>query len=48
MFATFERAIHARVDKGEPMTGEAMTKAYCDILKRYHGGAEVVVDVDDA
>ena len=35
MFAEFERNIHARVDKGEPLTGEALTKTYCDILKRY-------------
>ena len=48
MFAEFERTIHARVDKGEPMTGEALTKAYCELIKRYHGVAEGVVDVDDA
>jgi len=48
MFAEFERNIHARVDKGEPLTGEALTKTYCEILKRYHGAAEGVVDIDDA
>jgi oligoendopeptidase F len=48
MFAEFERAIHARVDKGEPMSGEALTKTYCDILKRYHGVQEGVVAIDDA
>jgi oligoendopeptidase F len=48
MFAEFERNIHARVDKGEPLTGEALTKTYCDILKRYHGAKEGVVDIDDA
>jgi len=48
MFAEFERNIHARVDKGEPLTGEALTKTYCDILKRYHGAGEGVVDIDDA
>ena len=48
MFAEFERAIHARVDKGEPMSGEALTKTYCDILKRYHGAQEGVVAIDDA
>src|SRR4030095_5924186 len=37
MFAEFERNVHARVDKGEPLTGDAFTKTYCDILKRYHG-----------
>jgi len=48
MFAEFERNIHARVDKGEPLTGDALTKTYCDILKRYHGAAEGVVAIDDA
>jgi oligoendopeptidase F len=48
MFAEFERNIHARVDAGEPMSGEAFTKAYCDILKRYHGAGEGVVAIDDA
>jgi oligoendopeptidase F len=48
MFGEFERNIHARVDKGEPLTGEGFTKTYCDILKRYHGVKEGVVDIDDA
>jgi oligoendopeptidase F len=48
MFAEFERSIHARVDRGEPLTGEALTKTYCEILKRYHGAAQGVVDIDDA
>jgi len=48
MFAEFERDIHARVDRGEPLTGEAMTKTYCDILKRHHGAEQGVVAIDDA
>jgi oligoendopeptidase F len=48
MFAEFERNVHARVDKGEPLTGDAFTKTYCDILKRYHGAQEGVVAIDDA
>ena len=48
MFAEFERDIHGRVDKGEPLSGEAFTKTYCDIAKRYHGVKEGVVDIDDA
>ncbi len=47
MFAAFERDIHARVDKGESLTGEALTKIYGDILKRYHGDAQGVVKIDD-
>jgi oligoendopeptidase F len=48
MFAEFERSIHARADKGEPLSGDAFTKEYCDILKRYHGASEGVVAIDDA
>lgn len=48
MFAEFERTIHARVDRGEPLTGDAFTKIYCEILKRYHGVAEGVMAIDDA
>jgi oligoendopeptidase F len=48
MFAEFERNVHARADKGEPLSGEAFTKTYCDILKRYHGASEGVVAIDDA
>jgi oligoendopeptidase F len=47
MFAEFEREVHARVDKGESLTGEAFTRIYGDILKRYHGDAEGVVKIDD-
>jgi oligoendopeptidase F len=45
MFAEFERQIHARVDKGEPLTGEDMTAAYCEMLERHHGTAEGVVAI---
>ncbi len=48
MFAEFERDIHARVDRGEPLTGDGLSKAYCDILRRYHGSAQGVVAIDDA
>ncbi len=48
MFAEFERAIHARVDGGEPLTGQGLTQAYCDLLRRHHGTAEGVVAIKDA
>jgi oligoendopeptidase F len=48
MFADFERVVHAKVDKGESLTGEAISKIYLDILKRYHGDKEGVVKIDDA
>jgi oligoendopeptidase F len=47
MFAEFERNVHARVDKGESLTGATLTRTYCDILKRYHGASEGVVQIDD-
>ena len=48
MFAEFERNIHARADRGEPLTGDALTKTYCEILRRHHGSAEGVVAIPDA
>jgi oligoendopeptidase F len=48
MFAEFERDIHARADRKEPLTGEALTRSYCELLKRYHGSADGVVAIDDA
>ena len=47
MFAEFEREVHARVDRSEPLTGEALTKLYGEILRRYHGDKEGVVKIDD-
>lgn len=47
MFAEFERDIHARADRGEPLTGAELSKTYCDLLKRYHGSAQGVVAIDD-
>ena len=46
-FAEFEQLTHAMVDKGESLTGEALTKIYGDILKRHHGDAQGVVKIDD-
>jgi oligoendopeptidase F len=47
MFAEFERDVHARVDKGESLTGAGLTKIYGDILRRYHGDKEGIVHIDD-
>jgi oligoendopeptidase F len=48
MFGEFEREIHARADRDEPLTGDVLTRIYCDVLKRYHGHAQGVVTIDDA
>lgn len=47
MFAEFERGVHARVDKGESLTGAKLTQIYDKLLKEYHGDAEGVVKIDD-
>lgn len=47
MFAEFEQRTHAEVDAGKPLTGEALTKIYGELLRRYHGDAQGVVKIDD-
>ena len=47
MFAEFEREVHTRVDKGEPLSGNKLTQIYGEILRRYHGDKEGVVKIDD-
>jgi oligoendopeptidase F len=47
MFADFEREVHARVDRGESLTGKRLSEIYGGILRRYHGEREGVVKIDD-
>jgi oligoendopeptidase F len=47
MFAEFELAIHEKAEKGEALSGEAMTKLYLDIVRRYYGHDKGVCKVDD-
>ncbi|HLP07058.1 MAG TPA: oligoendopeptidase F [Opitutaceae bacterium] len=47
MFAEFELRIHEEVEKGNALSGEALTKIYGEILRRYHGDAEGVLKIDD-
>jgi len=47
MFAEFELALYEAVERGEALTGENMSKMYGDILKRYHGHDQGVVQIDD-
>jgi oligoendopeptidase F len=47
MFAEFERDVHARVDRGESLTGEKITQIYGRILKDYSGDAQGVMKIDD-
>ena len=47
MFADFEREVHARVDRGESLSGKRLTEIYGGILRRYHGEREGVVKIDE-
>ncbi len=46
-FAEFELAIHAQVERGEPLTGDSLTATYLDIVRRYYGEAQGVTQVPD-
>jgi oligoendopeptidase F len=46
-FAEYELAIHEKAEKGEPLTGEAFTQLYGDILKKYYGSDQGVCQLDD-
>lgn len=47
MFAEFELAIHEKAEKGEALSGEAMTSLYLDLVRRYYGHDAGVCKVDD-
>lgn len=47
MFAEFELAIHEKAEKGEALSGEAMTKLYLDLVRRYYGHDQGVCKVAD-
>ncbi|HEX9440286.1 MAG TPA: oligoendopeptidase F, partial [Roseiflexaceae bacterium] len=44
MFAEFELDIHRRTEAGEPLTADALSKWYYDLVARYHGSG---VTLDD-
>jgi oligoendopeptidase F len=46
-FAEFELRMHQTAEGGEPITGEALSRIYLDITRRYYGHAEGVCVVDD-
>jgi oligoendopeptidase F len=47
MFAEFELKAHEAAERGEALTGDALTGIYLDLLKRYHGDAKGAVKIDD-
>ena len=46
-FAEFELKMHEMAEKGEPLTGEALSKLYLDITRKYYGHDKGVCIVDD-
>lgn len=47
MFSEFEDAIHRAVENDEPLSGDRMNEIYGELLKRYHGHDEGVLEIDD-
>ena len=46
-FAEFELRMHEMAEKGEPLTGDALSKLYADITKKYYGHDKGICIVDD-
>jgi len=47
MFAEFELSMHEMAERGDPVTGESLNALYLDVLERYHGEQEGVMEIDD-
>lgn len=47
MFAEFELMIHEAHEKGEPLTGPALTERYAQLLRDAHGHDEGIVTIRD-
>jgi len=45
-FAEFELRMHEMAERAEPLTGDALSGAYGDILKRYYGHDKGVCNID--
>lgn len=45
-FAEFELEVHKKIEAGEPLTGEALSSIYYDIVKKYYGHDKGVCIVD--
>jgi oligoendopeptidase F len=46
-FAEFELKMHEMVEKGQPITGDALATLYLDITRRYYGHDQKITVVDD-
>ena len=47
MFAEFELAIHERVEGGEALTADGFSELYGELIRRYHGHEDGVVQIDE-
>ncbi len=48
MFAEFELTIHEMAEAGEALSGRRMTELYLELLKKYHGHDEGVMNINPA
>ena len=46
MFAEFQLAMHEMRERGQPLSGAALTERYCTLLKRYYGEAQGVMKIN--
>src|SRR4051812_3567291 len=46
-FAEFELRMHEMVEKGQPLTGDTLSRLYAEIVKKYYGHDQGVCVVDD-
>jgi oligoendopeptidase F len=46
MFAEYELTIHEKTEAGEALSGEKLSSLYLDLLKKYHGSAVIIDDVN--
>ncbi len=48
LFAELELRAHEKVERGEPLTGEGLNKAYLALVREYYGHDRGICAVDDA
>jgi len=46
-FAEFEKRMHEMAEKGEPLTGDSISKLYEEVVKKYYGHDQGICIVDD-
>lgn len=46
-FAEFEQRMHEMAEKGEPLTGDSISKLYEEVVRKYYGHDQGICTVDD-